>query len=126
MTRLLPAVCSLFALVVATTALAAPLRYTTTWRDATGKQRDITVDGSVERGTVAGTVRVDEIEFSLSGVVAIDGSVSGAVRGANGTPVATFAGRVDRDGVLKGSLTAKGRTLPWSAPGVVLPSPTAQ
>jgi hypothetical protein len=126
MNRVRTFVVGLVSMLLPLAALAAtPLRYATAWTDATGTRRDVTFDGSVTRGTLTGTIRIDALELSVTGIVAVDGSVTGAVRRPNGTQAATFSGRVGADGVLEGTATYGGRTKAWEAPGMSLPSATA-
>lgn len=113
------------ALLVPAARAGTPLSYATTWQAPDGSSKAVAFDGTAERGVIAGTLRIEGLAVRVNGVIATDGSVSGTVKRPDGTQAATFAGRPDRNGVLRGSATFAGRTQPWSADGVVLPSATA-
>lgn len=102
-----------------------PLSYATTWQAGDGSSKAVAFEGTAERGIVSGTLRIEGMSVRVNGVIATDGSVSGTVKRPDGTQVATFTGRPDKNGVLRGSASFAGRTQPWSADGVVLPAATA-
>ena len=101
------------------------LSYATTWQAPDGSAKAVAFEGTAERGVVSGTLRIEGMSVRVNGVIATDGSVSGTVKRPDGTQVATFTGRTDKNGVLRGSASFAGRTQPWSADGVVLPAATA-
>ncbi len=112
-------------IVAAAPALAStPLSYATQVDDGQGDRRDLSFQGSASRGVVSGTLRVNNVDLGVSGIIATDGSVSGTVRRPNGTQAATFSARPNARGMLEGSVTYGGATRPWVAP-IILPSATA-
>jgi hypothetical protein len=113
------------ALSAATARAGTPLAYATTWRGENGSATAVAFEGTAERGVVSGTLRIEGTVVRVNGVIALDGSVSGTVKRPDGSQVATFTGRPDANGVLRGEATFAGRTRSWSADGVVLPSATA-
>jgi hypothetical protein len=98
--------------------------YTTPWQSPDGTVKAVTFDGVAERGRVSGTLRLGQTAATLKGIIAIDGSVSGTILRPDGTPLATFSGQRDKDGVLAGTVAYGGTVRPWRAPGLALPDAT--
>ena len=118
-------VASLVTLTSAAAGQAAALTYATTWDDGSGTKGSITFDGTAKRGVLAGTIQVNELSLQVKGTIAVGRSITGNVARADGKQLATFTGRVENDGVLRGSVTYGSTTKAWSAPASVLPSATA-
>ena len=122
---LLVNIAAALSLLAATARAGTPISYGTTWKGQDGSSKAVAFEGTAERGVVTGTLRIEGMAVRVNGVIAVDGSVSGTVKRPDGTQVATFTGRPDEKGVLRGNATFGGRTQSWSADGVVLPSATA-
>ena len=108
-------------------AIPGPLNYATTWVGPNGMSRDVQFQGTASRGSVSGFLEVNDAVMRVEGTIGTDGSVSGSVLGT-GSPaatVATFSGRPDEGGVLRGTVNYGGALVHWSAPGIILPDPSA-
>jgi len=121
------AVAMAFAFLIAIPSSASavtPLSYSTRVADDQGADRQVSFQGSASRGVVSGTLRIDNFDLTVQGLIATDGSVSGTIARPSGTRAATFSARPGLRGMLEGTVTYNGVARPWTAP-ILLPSATA-
>jgi hypothetical protein len=93
------------ALMLATTAVAKPIEYETSWKTPEGTRVPVHFKGDLTRTVLTGVLTVDGRVLDLDGSITRSGDVFVAVRDRTGATVATFDGQAGEGKRIDGWLT---------------------
>lgn len=106
-------------------ATATSLSYTVSLPNLSGPPTTISFQGQADGATLTGTIQFEGQSEQVSATIGGDGSVSGKVFQADGTPLGLFWGQPNGPRSMKGSYDLNGQVGDWTVP-LRVPAPKSQ
>jgi len=113
--RLLPIALFILAMVAQPAPCGTVISYSGAMLDADGITRSLDFRGDLNGTLLTGSMILTGNTLGITASIGLDGAILGAVSLADGTPLGTFAGKIDSQNVSV-TYTAGGKSGSWSAP----------